>query len=706
MVALLHIGKSFSNYDDLRKEIDNFEKTEDIELWVRDSRTVNAASKRARRKILNPALVYAELTYACVFGGRKPSDRNKERIHSQTSAKGCPYKVRFSTSNDGQSLVVKEMHTDHNHDPALKLDRSKRRVNRQGEPKRRLKRSASFDEFSPIPTEYVTDAFGTVSKVPRLDGSIVPLHPGSIVANSFSTSRNIINSTQFNIVKNFDVLRQVPTDYSRSNVNIQFTNNAIKQEYNIKQQLSEFEYQRKDGLNDAESDRKLPCRTPSCDADSRSNTPVSAPVNDDCLSFHHPMSPSASLSPFSWEQHPPTLSDELVEMNEYLENNISLHPSFENEGEALGFKAQVPQQFVVKPPQQSVPTSSVQSFTPITIPNKQSRIILPNKHNDSNNNAYQMHRVTKTESSTPMQLTRSGFPLTPPEEPSPPSHTSMGIKREPFEFPVIKSEPEESLGRDLPFVDECKPEMNSFHPVTTCYSTAPIIKKENGLQTSILKIPSIATTVLPGNTVKPQKLFNYCPSTQKLTSAGSTNRPVIATTSVQNGMNGVKKLAGSFEVIKKQIINMPSIPRPAMQAQITSTPSSSSSVTRPYVLQPQTVAARPAQASLASAAPKRAVGPLKVVKTEKISPPLLANSRRVIPQYGGRSSDVLISGTSLIKDDPDLNLIDDKIFGDIMNANFDTDAFNDFNNLDSIIDDSLFYDNSIPPLELESISVV
>ena len=83
MVALLHIGKTFSNYDDLRKEIDNFEKVEDIELWVRDSRTVNAASKRARRKILNPSLVYAELTYACVFGGRKPSDRNKEKIHSQ-----------------------------------------------------------------------------------------------------------------------------------------------------------------------------------------------------------------------------------------------------------------------------------------------------------------------------------------------------------------------------------------------------------------------------------------------------------------------------------------------------------------------------------------------------------------------------------------------------------------------------------------------
>ena len=89
-----------------------------------------------------------------------------------------------------------------------KLDRSKRRVNRQGEPKRRLKRSASFEEFSSVSTDWA-DPFGA-SKVPRLDSSAVSLHPGAFVGNSFTTSRNIVNGTQFSIVKNFDVLCQVP----------------------------------------------------------------------------------------------------------------------------------------------------------------------------------------------------------------------------------------------------------------------------------------------------------------------------------------------------------------------------------------------------------------------------------------------------------------------------------------------------------------
>merc|ERR1712002_1104283 len=90
------------------------------------SRTVVAAAKRARRKSLNPALKYAELTYSCVFGGRRPSDQTK--THNQTSAGGCPFKVRLSTSIDGQALVVKEICHDHNHEPGKKLHEEPRRL--------------------------------------------------------------------------------------------------------------------------------------------------------------------------------------------------------------------------------------------------------------------------------------------------------------------------------------------------------------------------------------------------------------------------------------------------------------------------------------------------------------------------------------------------------------------------------------------------
>ncbi|KAF2355671.1 hypothetical protein FHG87_013575 [Trinorchestia longiramus] len=112
---MLRVGSQFDTFDELSQRLEEFQKVERVQLWVRDSRTVTAAAKRARRKSLNPALKYAELTYSCVFGGRRPSDTTK--IHNQTSAGGCPFKVRLSTSADGQALVVKEINNAHNHEP-------------------------------------------------------------------------------------------------------------------------------------------------------------------------------------------------------------------------------------------------------------------------------------------------------------------------------------------------------------------------------------------------------------------------------------------------------------------------------------------------------------------------------------------------------------------------------------------------------------
>ena len=78
---LLHVGQTFGDHEALEKGIEQLEKLENCELWVRDSRTVDAAVKRARRKQINPKLKYAEVTYHCVYGGRNPSERSK--IHNQ-----------------------------------------------------------------------------------------------------------------------------------------------------------------------------------------------------------------------------------------------------------------------------------------------------------------------------------------------------------------------------------------------------------------------------------------------------------------------------------------------------------------------------------------------------------------------------------------------------------------------------------------------
>ncbi|CAL4069174.1 unnamed protein product [Meganyctiphanes norvegica] len=121
----LRVGSKFHTFDELSRCLDEFQKVEQVQLWARDSRTIVAAAKRTRRKSLNPALVYAERTYFCVFGGRNTT---KTQTSTSASTGGCPFKVRLSTSLDGQALVVKEICHKHNHEPGKKLHQEPRHL--------------------------------------------------------------------------------------------------------------------------------------------------------------------------------------------------------------------------------------------------------------------------------------------------------------------------------------------------------------------------------------------------------------------------------------------------------------------------------------------------------------------------------------------------------------------------------------------------
>ena len=63
----------FSSFDDLRTKITEFEKTNYIQLTHRNSRTLEAARKRAPKKVTkaNKELQYFNIHLACCFGGEK-----------------------------------------------------------------------------------------------------------------------------------------------------------------------------------------------------------------------------------------------------------------------------------------------------------------------------------------------------------------------------------------------------------------------------------------------------------------------------------------------------------------------------------------------------------------------------------------------------------------------------------------------------------
>ncbi len=82
-----NVGDKFSNYDELKRIITAYENNYSVQLYYSDSRTLEAAKKRAPRKAREAKtdLIYYTVNLCCVFGGRKYSN------------KGCQSSVQLYT---------------------------------------------------------------------------------------------------------------------------------------------------------------------------------------------------------------------------------------------------------------------------------------------------------------------------------------------------------------------------------------------------------------------------------------------------------------------------------------------------------------------------------------------------------------------------------------------------------------------------------
>ena len=68
------IGECFGTYEDLQTKIEKFKEANFVELYIRDSRTVQ---NKRNKKNIKKDLKYSEIKYACVHGGRKHKSRGK-----------------------------------------------------------------------------------------------------------------------------------------------------------------------------------------------------------------------------------------------------------------------------------------------------------------------------------------------------------------------------------------------------------------------------------------------------------------------------------------------------------------------------------------------------------------------------------------------------------------------------------------------------
>lgn len=70
-LEMLHTGDEFDTFNDLRDTILAYEQAEYVQLYVQRSRSIESALKRTPKKVFKENLVYTEVKYACIHGGKK-----------------------------------------------------------------------------------------------------------------------------------------------------------------------------------------------------------------------------------------------------------------------------------------------------------------------------------------------------------------------------------------------------------------------------------------------------------------------------------------------------------------------------------------------------------------------------------------------------------------------------------------------------------
>ena len=84
----LALGDAFSSFADVKKAVENYEKSNFVNMYVSDSKTLQAAAKSAPKvaQKANKELVNYIVLYTCINGGQKFKSQSKgDRPHQSIS---------------------------------------------------------------------------------------------------------------------------------------------------------------------------------------------------------------------------------------------------------------------------------------------------------------------------------------------------------------------------------------------------------------------------------------------------------------------------------------------------------------------------------------------------------------------------------------------------------------------------------------------
>ena len=73
----IEVGSVFGSLSALEEEIGRFQNNNSVQFYIRDSRKIEAAKRRAPHRKFNENLVYSEIVYCCIHGGKNFKCRSK-----------------------------------------------------------------------------------------------------------------------------------------------------------------------------------------------------------------------------------------------------------------------------------------------------------------------------------------------------------------------------------------------------------------------------------------------------------------------------------------------------------------------------------------------------------------------------------------------------------------------------------------------------
>ena len=75
--STIEVGGVFGSFCSLVEQINKFQKDNSVQFYIRDSRKIEATKRRAPHRKFNENLVYSEIVYCCIHGGKNFKCRSK-----------------------------------------------------------------------------------------------------------------------------------------------------------------------------------------------------------------------------------------------------------------------------------------------------------------------------------------------------------------------------------------------------------------------------------------------------------------------------------------------------------------------------------------------------------------------------------------------------------------------------------------------------